>query len=125
MIFIIDWCKFYDVPLIVKYIRYMKRNIGLIDRNFYEEETRKIRFNTYKYANKIYDNNIIGFCLGHHRDDLAENVFMNIMKGRDILDICVMRPVSIIDDIIILRPFLSKPKSEIYNISNLIQNKLI
>ena len=67
--FIKDWCKFYDIPLIIKYIKYMKRDLGLVDRNFYEEETRKIRFNTYKLANKLFDNKIIGFCLGHHKDD--------------------------------------------------------
>ena len=116
--FIKDWCKFYDIPLIVKYIRYMKRDLGLVDRNFYEEETRKIRFNTYKLANKIFDNKIIGFCLGHHKDDHIENIFMNIMKGRDILDICVMKPISVLDTVMILRPFLSNPKLDIYNFSD-------
>jgi tRNA(Ile)-lysidine synthetase-like protein len=116
--FIKDWCKFYDIPVIVKYIRYMKRDLGLVDRNFYEEETRKIRFNTYKLANKIFDNKIIGFCLGHHKDDIAENIFMNIMKGRDILDICVMKPISVLDTVMILRPFLSNHKSDIYNFSD-------
>ena len=116
--FIKDWCNFYDIPLIVKYIKYMKRDLGLVDRNFYEEETRKIRFNTYKLANKIFDNKIIGFCLGHHKDDIAENIFMNIMKGRDILDICVMKPISVLDTVMILRPFLSNHKSDIYNFSD-------
>ena len=116
--FIKDWCKFYDIPLIVKYIRYMKRDLGLVDRNFYEEETRKIRFNTYKLANKLFDNKIIGFCLGHHKDDRIENIFMNIMKGRDILDICVMKPISVLDSVMILRPFLSNPKSDIYSFSD-------
>jgi len=116
--FIKDWCKFYDIPLIIKYIRYMKRDLGLVDRNFYEEETRKIRFNTYKLANKLFDNKIIGFCLGHHKDDHIENIFMNIMKGRDILDICVMKPISVLDTVMILRPFLSNHKSDIYNFSD-------
>ena len=43
---------------------------------------------------------------------------MNIMKGRDILDISVMKQISILDNVTILRPFLSNPKSDIYNFSD-------
>ena len=127
--FIRDWCKIQNVPLIIKIIDYMKRPTNSndsndlicddnnsdtkwpIDRTFYEEETRKIRFNTYKYVNDQFGS--VSFCLGHHRDDLAENVFMNILKGRDILDLYVMSKMNIIDNVTILRPMLSHPKKDI------------
>jgi tRNA(Ile)-lysidine synthase TilS/MesJ len=31
--------------------------------------------------------NIVGTCLGHHKDDVSETVFMNFVKGRDIMDL--------------------------------------
>jgi tRNA(Ile)-lysidine synthetase-like protein len=113
--FVRDWCKFYDIPLIVNRITYMKRDN--IDRNFYEEETRKIRFNTYKYANLKYGG-IVCFCLGHHSDDVGETIMMNIFKGRDILDLSVMDIKSNIDGVEIIRPMLQHPKDDIYKFSD-------
>ncbi|AYV75597.1 MAG: putative tRNA(Ile)lysidine synthase [Terrestrivirus sp.] len=123
--FIRDWCKMENVPLIIKFIDYMKRPNNSsdltsdddsdtkwpIDRTFYEEETRKIRFNTYEYVNDHFGS--VSFCLGHHRDDLAENVFMNILKGRNILDLYVMSEMNIINNVTILRPMLSHLKKDI------------
>lgn len=108
---IYDWCKSCMIPLYIKNIDYMRRDTT--DRNFYEEETRKLRFNIYKYA--IEHHNLDGFTLGHHSDDLAENVFMNIMKGRDITDLCVMESISIIDGVNIMRPMLTHPKMDIFD----------
>lgn len=107
--FIKDWCEFYEIPLIIKYIKYMRRET--VDRTFYEEETRKIRFNIYKYAIDNYG--IKGFCLGHHADDIAENVFMNMLTGRNISDLCVMTETSIIDNVLLLRPMLSHHKVDV------------
>jgi len=115
-LFIKDWCNYYNIPLIIKYIAYMTRDVDMTDRNFYEEETKRIRFNTYKFAQKMF--NISGFCLGHHQDDLIENIFMNILKGRDILDLCVMHETSIINDVLLLRPYLYHTKKYIFDFAH-------
>ncbi len=111
--FIKDWCAMYDIQLIIKYIRYMKRSDELIDRENYEQITNNIRFDTYKFIETIVGK-ISGVCLGHHEGDQIENVLMNIMNGRQYGDIMGMYPVSNIKNVDIWRPFLLHPKDDIF-----------
>jgi len=111
--FIKDWCAMYDIQLIIKYIRYMKRSDELIDRENYEQITNNIRFDTYKFIETIVGK-INGVCLGHHEGDQIENVLMNIMNGRQYGDIMGMYPVSNIKNVDIWRPFLLHPKDDIF-----------
>jgi tRNA(Ile)-lysidine synthetase-like protein len=111
--FIKDWCAMYDIQLIIKYIRYMKRSDELIDRENYEQITNNIRFDTYKFIETIVGK-ISGVCLGHHQGDQIENVLMNIMNGRQYGDIMGMYPVSNIKNVDIWRPFLLHPKDDIF-----------
>ena len=87
-----------------------------VDRKLYEEETRKIRFNTYRYANSVYE--LSCCCLGHHADDLSENILMNIFKGRDLLDLSVMEESAVMDGITIVRPMLFQTKKDIYDFAD-------
>jgi len=111
------YCNDLKVPLFIRKIDYMKRID--VDRDFYEEETKKIRFNTYLFLSKKYE--IKGWCLGHHNGDIVENVLMNIFNGRDILDLGVMKEISYIKsyDTYIYRPLINNSKEEIYQISKL------
>lgn len=114
--YLFDVCEYFKIPMITRRIEHIKRSNTKIDRAVYEEETKKIRFGLYKYAMKLY--NIEGVCLGHHSDDLMENVFMNIMRGKDLMDLFVMVPVLTFDTVNIMRPMLDHPKSDIYRIAN-------
>lgn len=105
------YCDMINVPLYVRKIDYMRRDE--VDRNFYEEETKKIRFHTYRYLNKNYG--IQGWCLGHHHGDIAENVMMNLSNGRTLLDLAVMKVDCEMDNVRLYRPFLSHPKTDIYS----------
>lgn len=113
--FLINYCNLLDIPIYIRKINYMSRTS--VDRNFYESETKKARFNSYKYL--IEKHNIKGFCMGHHFGDLGENVLMNIFNGRDILDLFVMEDDSIIDDVRLFRPLLQNPKNDIYYIAHI------
>lgn len=115
--FIKDWCAMYDIQLIIKYIRYMKRSDELIDRENYEQITNNIRFDTYKFIETIVGK-IRGVCLGHHQGDQIENVLMNIMNGKQYGDIMGMYPVSNIKDVDIWRPFLLHPKHDIFEFAH-------
>jgi tRNA(Ile)-lysidine synthetase-like protein len=108
------YCNLIKVPLFIRVINYMSRTS--IDRNFFENETKKVRFNSYKYLINKFD--VKGFCMGHHHGDLGENVLMNIFNGRDILDLFVMEEDSIIDEVRLFRPYLNNPKSDIYYIAH-------
>lgn len=108
------YCNMLNIDLYIRKIDYMTRES--VDREFYEEETKTIRFNTYKYLIKKHD--ITGFCLGHHNGDIGENVLMNIFNGRDILDLCVMTPESIINDVVLYRPLLNNDKQDIFEFAH-------
>lgn len=109
-----EWCSLLKVPLVIRKIDYMRRDE--VDRELYEEETRKSRFRLYKYM--MREHGIQGFCLGHHSGDLGENVLMNLFKGRDVLDLFEMEDDSVIDGVRLLRPLLSHPKSDIYQFAH-------
>jgi tRNA(Ile)-lysidine synthetase-like protein len=104
------YCSLLDIPFFVRVIDHMSRES--VDRYFYEEETKKIRFSTYFHLSKKY--NISGWCLGHHSGDVSENVMMNLYNGRDILDLTVMKEDSVMDGVTLYRPLLQHPKSDIY-----------
>lgn len=114
---LIEWCGLLNVPLMIRKIDYMQRD-G-VDRELYEEETRRIRFGLYKYM--MREHGVQGFCLGHHYGDLGENVLMNLFKGRDILDLFVMEADSVVDGVRLLRPLLEHPKSDIYDFAHAAQ----
>jgi tRNA(Ile)-lysidine synthetase-like protein len=114
--FIIQYCNYLDVPIFIRKIDYMSRTS--VDRLFYESETTKIRFNSYKYLIEKY--NIHGFCLGHHHGDICENTMMNIFNGSDPLSVSSMDDDSVINGVRILRPLLNNKKSIIYETSQIL-----
>lgn len=90
------------------------------NRKEFEETSREIRYELY---NKIIkennlDINKTNILLGHHRDDLRENIFNNFMLGRDLIDLEVMTKFKIKNNLRFLRPLLDYPKDEIYKISH-------
>lgn len=114
--FVKRWCEFLHIPLLMRRIDHMRRHDN-IDRMFYESETKNIRFALYRYAIDNY--HIEATCLGHHNDDLAENIIMNCLKGSDILDLNGMDTVSIQHNVNICRPMLANQKNDIYNVSRM------
>ena len=109
-------CRYLSIPMVTRKIVHMKRDDDRISRQFYEEETKKIRFGLYKHALALY--NIQGVCLGHHKDDLIENVFMNLLRGKDLLDLFVMTSSALLDGVTILRPMLEHQKEAIYQLAH-------
>ncbi len=119
--FLIEYTKMFGIKSYVQYIKGISRkkeDSG--SRSEFEEESRELRFNTYKQI--IRENNLpldTGVFVGHHQDDIIENIFTNSMKGGNLLDIEVMRDISIIHDVTIYRPFLSFKKKTIYEFSHM------
>lgn len=112
--FLVEWCAFENISLDVKNITHIKR--GDINRNTYEEETKSIRYNYYYELIQTYK--CSGIFLAHHQDDLSENVFNNIMRGRkDITDLSVFKKEKIISGVRVYRPMLEIRKNIIYDIS--------
>jgi tRNA(Ile)-lysidine synthetase-like protein len=127
--FIQQYCKLLDVELYYYKIEYLKR--GEIEREFYEEMTRIIRFSLYKLvpslgmyngdgSNSNGDMGVagaMGIYLGHIKDDIIENIWTNIAKNQNIYNLQKMEIESVIDSVNIVRPFLEISKEDIYEIS--------
>lgn len=113
--YLFRWCELLHIPLYYKYIHEGSRIRKSKERDEYEEMTKEIRFNLYKKVQEQYvDHNKLGVILGHHKGDLQENVFFNLMKGRTLTDLSVIREESEIFGIKILRPLIYNPKSDIF-----------
>ena len=97
------WCKMMNIELVVHNISDIHR--GDIKRSHYENITKDIRFELYK--NVVNKYRCIEVILGHHKDDIIENVFNNICRGRSILDLTVLKMDSTIKNVILSRPLLN------------------
>lgn len=113
-LFLKDWCEFNDIIVYTKNISHITRESS--KRSDYEEKTKNIRFNLYKEIIKL--NHVEYVLLAHHKDDIIENIFTNICRGRSILNLEVIKASSIIQDVCIQRPLLNVFKSEIYDFAH-------
>ena len=103
------WAIKLDCPLYIREIdeitRIKSRNSTL--RQLYEDVTKSIRMNFYKYhASKIFN--------GHNYEDTLENVFANLAKNKNYDNLRGMRDIAEISGNTIVRPLLKIKKDEIY-----------
>jgi len=118
--FLFRWCKLIDIPLYYRYIHEGTRDTTKLSREEYEVITKEIRFDLYKRVRDEYKNyNFMGVILGHHKGDLQENVFFNLMKGRTLIDLSVIKEQSEILGVKIARPLLGVPKKDIFELAHL------
>jgi|694.fasta_scaffold76601_1 tRNA(Ile)-lysidine synthetase-like protein len=115
--FVEKWSNFFDIPFYSRRIEHINRRDPDLDRDVYETVTKNIRFGLYRYVMK--KENISYICLGHHNDDLAENVLMNFLRGRDLLDLFVMGKIVVNDQVKICRPMLDDNKDMVFDIAHI------
>lgn len=108
--FLEKWCYLNGIKLYVKSINDIKRNNT--KRKNYELITKNIRLDFYKEV--MEKENVEYVMLGHHKDDIVENVFANFARGRNILNLAVIKEQAIINGIKIVRPMLEYNKDTIY-----------
>ena len=117
--FLFNYCASMEIPLYYRYIHEAIRERSSKKREEYEELTKEIRFDLYKKVEKIYKNsNCLGVILGHHKGDLQENIFQNVMKGRNLTDLSVIKEQSEILGVKILRLLIRHPKNDIFEIAH-------
>jgi len=100
-----EFCSKNDISLYIYKYPYIRRSN--CPREFYENITRIVRFNLYKYFK-------CPVILGHIKDDLVENIWTNIAKGRDLFKLHKIDEVDTIHGVDILRPFHRIDKKDIY-----------
>lgn len=120
--FLEKFCKKWNIIFLNKEINVSNsllndnRNSIIVDgkvlkRQKFEELTKNIRFEFYRNTCQKYD--CYGVFLGHHMDDIIENIFTNSLKGHNIMDLEVIKPVTNNKGVKILRPFLEINKQDI------------
>tara|TARA_Y100000389_G_C17454692_1_gene517302 strand:- start:848 stop:1891 length:1044 start_codon:yes stop_codon:yes gene_type:complete len=112
--FLENWCSYNNIKLYIKVIENIKRENS--KRSDYELITKNMRFDFYKEIMEKENSNTI--LLGHHKDDIVENIFANVCRGKYILDLAVIKEKSVINDVTILRPLIDYYKSAIYDFAH-------
>jgi tRNA(Ile)-lysidine synthetase-like protein len=118
--FLIQYTKTFGVKSYLSYVKdFSRKKKDSGSRSEFEEESRNLRFNTYK---KIIEENELdkdtGVFVAHHQDDIVENIFTNSMRGANLLDLEVIKEVNIIHNVKIFRPFIGFKKQVIYNFAH-------
>lgn len=115
--FLENWCHYNNITLYVKNITDIKRKS--IKRSDYETITKDLRIDFYKSI--LEQENADMILLAHHKDDIVENIFANVCRGRYILDLAVIREETSIKNIKIARPIIEFYKDVIYKFAHLYQ----
>ena len=108
--FLRGYCEARDVEFICHSFDFKR---GSINRNIYENLTKKIKFGVYKSVLQKY--NAENILLAHHKDDIIENIFTNFCRGDNFLNLSVIKEYSTILGVNIYRPLLNFYKDDIYN----------
>ena len=112
--FLENWCQYNNIKLYTKVITHITRANS--KRSNYEFETKNIRFQFYKEV--LDGENADTILLGHHKDDIIENIFANVCRGRYILDLAVIQKTCNIDDVKIARPLIDYFKTAIFDFAH-------
>lgn len=105
--FIKEWCNMNNIILKCHDMGMLRR--ATVSREYYESETKRLRFYYYTELLKTY--NAKGIYLAHHKGDEQENTFSNIINGKGLLSLSAMHDISEINNVKIFRPFIDFPKS--------------
>lgn len=103
-------CSYLNIHLYIRTVDEVQRNT-LSDRSYYEEYTKEIKYDCY---NKIGEY----IFLGHHKDDLFENIINNIRKKNNYNNLNGMEEVQEYDKIKIIRPMLNLTKDMITELAH-------
>ncbi len=104
--FLAEYCYRLRVPLYTYRIPWLRR--AEVDRQFYEEMTRQLRFWAYQSTDPTT------IFMGHIQDDVVENIWTNIASCTHMGNLKKMLPEESQMGVRIVRPFLNIQKSTIY-----------
>ena len=117
------FCAKLAVPLFVYRIKWLKR--GEIDRQFYEDMTRQLRFAAYHAAKQSHCGPCVSeeepcVLMGHIKDDVVENIWTNIAHCHHLENLKKMEAEEVQLGVRIMRPLLTVDKADIYKTSELL-----
>jgi tRNA(Ile)-lysidine synthase TilS/MesJ len=134
---IAEFCRRLEVKLAVYRIPWLRR--AFIEREFYEEMTRQLRFWAYQciaesmqeeriaahgavegWGGEAAQQQTVPVLLGHIQDDVVENIWTNIVMNTHLGDLKKMQAEEVQMGVYIARPFLQMEKRAIYAAAKLL-----
>ena len=103
-------CSQLKIDLYIRNVEEVQRET-LSDRSYYEDYTKEVKYKCYEK---------LGECifLGHHKDDLFENIINNIRKKNNYNNLNGMEKLQEYDKIKIIRPMLNLTKDMITELAH-------
>ncbi len=107
--FVRDFCLQQDIPLDIKH--FDTRSLAQAHGTSIEMEARELRYAW--FAERARRLGAKAVCVAHHRDDQAETLLLNLIRGTGLRGLAAMHPDRIINGLRILRPLLDMGKEDI------------
>lgn len=107
--FVRHFCNKNDIPLYV--CHFDTRTLAKEHGVSIEMEARELRYNW--FAEQALKLNAEAICVAHHKDDQAETLLLNLIRGTGLRGLSAMHPDRTIKGLRILRPLLGITKQEI------------
>jgi tRNA(Ile)-lysidine synthase len=109
--FVQRWCAKLDLPCFTRKLT-MNNEDGR-DMHNLQSRARTLRYAALKEMAQSFGSDTIA--LAHHGDDQAETVFMRLFQGTGLSGLASMRVKSLQYGMLLIRPLLHHPKSDIIN----------
>lgn len=107
--FVRDFCTERGIPLEVRH--FDTRHSAREQKASIEMEARRLRYEW--FAQRARELGAYAICVAHHRDDQAETLLMNLIRGTGLRGLAAMSPDRVIDGLRILRPLLGLSRQDI------------
>ena len=107
--FVRDFCQKHDIPLEVCHFDTLAS--AHLHKTSIEMEARDLRYQW--FAQRVQALDAEAVCVAHHKDDQAETLLLNLIRGTGLKGLAAMHPERIINGLRIIRPLLDITKEEI------------
>ena len=109
--FVRDFCHKHAIPLEVCHFDTLAS--AREHKTSIEMEARDLRYRWFAQRAQALDAEAI--CVAHHKDDQAETLLLNLIRGTGLKGLAAMHPERTVNGLRILRPLLDTTKEEILN----------
>ena len=109
--FVYDFCHKNNIPLEVQHFDTLAS--AREHKTSIEMEARDLRYRWFAQRAQALDAEAI--CVAHHKDDQAETLLLNLIRGTGLKGLAAMHPERTVNGLRILRPLLDTTKEEILN----------
>lgn len=107
--FVCNFCKEHDIPLSVRHFDTLSS--AKDHKVSIEMEARELRYSW--FAEQARAMNAEAICVAHHKDDQAETVLLNLIRGTGLQGLSAMAPERHINGLRVIRPLLDMAKDDI------------